>query len=79
MPNPIDPDRIWSDPEVKEMQTSPSVQQAGLQASGRPFRLGTAVALLSAMEAVREDSIPGLNIPFCVAHGENDGGKYAKA
>jgi len=74
MPNPIDPNRIWSDPEVKEMQTSSSVRQAGLQASGCPFRLGTAVALLSAMETVRENSIPGLNIPFCVAHGENDGG-----
>ncbi len=45
-----------------------------MQASGLPFRLGTAVALLSALEVVRKDAIPGLNIPFCVAHGDDDGG-----
>ncbi len=54
-------------------QTDPKVRKAGLQASGLPFRLGTAMALLSALEAVRKDAIPGLNIPFCVAHGDDDG------
>ena len=55
------------------MHTDPAVLKAGLQACGVPFRLGTAVALLSALETVREHSIPGLDIPFCVAHGDNDG------
>lgn len=68
------PDRIWSEEEVKAKQTDPKIREEGLQAIGLPFRLGTAVALLSALESVRKDSIPGLNIPFCVAHGDDDGG-----
>jgi len=74
MPNPINPDQIWSDEEVKTIQTSDRVRRTGLQASGVPFRLGTANGLVSALEAVREKSIPGLTVPFCVAHGVMDGG-----
>ena len=34
--------------------------------------MGTALGLLEALEAVREETIPGLTIPFSVTHGMED-------
>merc|ERR1711935_780148 len=44
----------------------------GLHSGGSPFRLGTAVGLLRALEEVRKIAIPGLTVPFAVAHGTDD-------
>jgi len=74
MPNPINPEVIWSDPEVRLLQTSPDVNAMGLQASGKPFRLGTADCLISALEYARNYAVVGFDVPFCVAHGVKDGG-----
>eukprot|EP00532_Pseudo-nitzschia_australis_P015595 CAMPEP_0168259630 /NCGR_PEP_ID=MMETSP0141_2-20121125/7859_1 /TAXON_ID=44445 /ORGANISM="Pseudo-nitzschia australis, Strain 10249 10 AB" /LENGTH=226 /DNA_ID=CAMNT_0008197147 /DNA_START=431 /DNA_END=1112 /DNA_ORIENTATION=+ len=43
-----------------------------LDSIGNPFRLGTAVNLLEALEDVRNHAIPGYNRPFVVVHGDQD-------
>ncbi len=45
-----------------------------LEGGGRPYRLGTALHLLMALEEARSKSIPGLKVPFCVVHGTDDFG-----
>jgi alpha-beta hydrolase superfamily lysophospholipase len=72
MQNPVSADRIWSDKEVLENQTNPRYLSMGLTAGGLPFRLGTAVQLLTATEKVRSDAIPRLNVPYCAVHGTHD-------
>jgi len=72
MPNPVNPERIWKDDQVKALNTSERSISMGLHHGGQKFRLGTAIGLLSAMEDVRQNSIPGLTIPFAVAHGTDD-------
>ena len=74
MPNPISPEVIWGDKEVRELAQSSKDKKANLNGSGQPFRLGTAAGLLSALEFARETAIPGLTVPFCVCHGTDDGG-----
>jgi alpha-beta hydrolase superfamily lysophospholipase len=74
MPNPVSPERIWSDPEVLARQTEKRYLEMGIEGSGKPFRLGTAVALLTSLEVVRSQVIPKLTIPFCVFHGTRDEG-----
>jgi len=70
MPNPVSADRIWKNEDVRSHYMS--VKQRGLGAPGRKFCLGTASGLLSAMTVVKEKIIPGLKVPFCVAHGTHD-------
>lgn len=72
MPNTVSPDRIWKDPEVREIRNEPRYKSMLLDGSGRAFSLGTATNLLSATEEVREKVIPGLTVPFCVCHGSDD-------
>lgn len=72
MPNPVSPDRIWKDEDVRKFYTSERVLSMGLHHGGQAFRLGTAAGLLGALEAVRQVAIPGLTIPFAVAHGTSD-------
>jgi alpha-beta hydrolase superfamily lysophospholipase len=72
MPNPVSADRIWRDEEVRGHHTDPRWMEMGLDGGGRPFRLRTAVSLTNALEEVRDTTIPGLNVPFCALHGEND-------
>eukprot|EP00540_Astrosyne_radiata_P017597 CAMPEP_0116831678 /NCGR_PEP_ID=MMETSP0418-20121206/5474_1 /TAXON_ID=1158023 /ORGANISM="Astrosyne radiata, Strain 13vi08-1A" /LENGTH=352 /DNA_ID=CAMNT_0004460963 /DNA_START=107 /DNA_END=1165 /DNA_ORIENTATION=- len=74
MPNPINPDRIWKDKAVLQAQLESKAHEWGLDASGSPFCLQTAVNLLEALENVREVTIPALNTPFCVMHGTSDYG-----
>lgn len=74
MPNPISPDRIWSDEEVKKIRLDPRTKEMNVDGSGKPFRLGTAVGMVEALEYAREYSIPGFQVPFCVSHGDKDGG-----
>ena len=73
MPNPVSSDRIWRNYE--QLKLDPifnTTIESNLNGSGRPFRLGTATSLLSALEDVRETIIPGLNVPFCASHGTAD-------
>jgi alpha-beta hydrolase superfamily lysophospholipase len=74
MPNPISPDRIWLDKEVLALHTAPREEEMMIDGSGRPFCLGTAVGLLTALEIVRAETIPGLTVPFCAIHGAKDEG-----
>ena len=74
MPNPISPDRIWVDKQVRALHVAPRAKEMGIDGSGRPFRLGTAVNMLNALELVRSSVIPGLTVPFCAIHGAKDAG-----
>jgi len=74
MPHPVSPDRIWKNEVVRAHFMSDEEKSMMLAGGGKPFRLGTAKGLLSALEAVREKVIPGFNIPFCVCHGTHDWG-----
>eukprot|EP00542_Grammatophora_oceanica_P018836 CAMPEP_0194046662 /NCGR_PEP_ID=MMETSP0009_2-20130614/22185_1 /TAXON_ID=210454 /ORGANISM="Grammatophora oceanica, Strain CCMP 410" /LENGTH=347 /DNA_ID=CAMNT_0038692051 /DNA_START=191 /DNA_END=1234 /DNA_ORIENTATION=+ len=72
MPNPVSPDRIWKDEKVRDLHLDPRKKEMQIDGSGNPFRLGTAVQLLNALEDVRDKIIPALSVPFCVVHGEDD-------
>jgi alpha-beta hydrolase superfamily lysophospholipase len=74
MPNPVSPDRIWKDPLVRECHTDKSKPENKIDGSGIPFRLGTGVQLLQALEDVRKDIIPALKTPYIVIHGTQDYG-----
>jgi esterase/lipase len=74
MPNPIDSSRTWSIEKVRKEFTSDRREEMCLSAGGQKLCLGTALALITALEDVRKDVIPGLNIPFFVCHGTNDYG-----
>eukprot|EP00934_Nitzschia_sp_Nitz4_P005467 Nitzschia sp. Nitz4//scaffold183_size43938//3886//6747//NITZ4_007264-RA/size43938-processed-gene-0.12-mRNA-1//-1//CDS//3329539596//5457//frame0 len=74
MPNPVSSERIWREKQILEEKTAPRIREMGLESSGTPFRLGTAVNLLLSLEAARGQAIPGLTIPFCIIHGDSDYG-----
>jgi len=74
MPNPISPDRIWVDQKVRALHVAPRTKEMCIDGSGRPFRLGTAVNMLEALDSVRASIIPGLTVPFCAIHGVKDAG-----
>ena len=46
----------------------------GIDGSGIPFRLGTALNLVLALEEARKTAIPGFTIPYCIIHGTEDHG-----
>jgi alpha-beta hydrolase superfamily lysophospholipase len=73
-PNPISPDRIWRDPEVLAARTGARYKEMSIDGSGIPFRLGTAVNLVLALEESRTKAIPGFKLPFCILHGTQDEG-----
>ena len=72
MPNPVSPDRIWRDPQVLELRTDPEYAGNKIDGSGLKLRLGTAVAVLQAVEDVRDSVIPSLSLPFLTLHGTAD-------
>jgi len=72
MPNTVSPERIWKDPKVCEYYTDPQKMRMQLDCCGSPFRLGTAVNMLKALEDVCTNTIPGYDQPFCVLHGDED-------
>lgn len=73
MPNPVSGDRIWRNYEqLKKDPLFAKTKDINLDGSGRPFRLGTATSLLSALEDVRTKIIPGLKVPFCSCQGTAD-------
>jgi len=72
MPNTVSADRIWRCEKVVGHYSDPERCKMGLDSIGNPFRLGTAVNLLKAMEEVREKAIPGYDRPFCIVHGDHD-------
>ena len=74
MPNPISADRIWRDPEVLALRTDERFVEMGIDGSGIPFRLGTALSLVLALDDVRSKAIPGFNVPYCILHGTDDYG-----
>jgi len=74
MPNPVSPERIWRDPEVLEARTAGRFVESGVDGSGIPFRLGTAANMVTALEEVRSNAIPGFELPYCIVHGTEDAG-----
>lgn len=72
MPHPVNPTAIWRDAEVRALQTSEHNKTMNLGGCGKPFRLGTAAAMVSALEHAREVTIPTLKVPYCVCHGTDD-------
>ena len=74
MPNPISPERIWRDPEVLKKCTEERFIEMMIDGSGIPFRLGTGLNLVLALEAVRTNAIPGFKVPYCLVHGTCDYG-----
>ena len=72
MPHPVNPESIWSDDEVRAKQTSEHSKRMNLGGCGKPFRLGTAAAMVSALEHAREVTIPSLLVPYFVSHGTKD-------
>lgn len=71
MPNPISPDRIWRDPFVRQEIRNGYHQY--IDGSGIPFRLGTGVNLVRALEACRA-MLHEFDVPFLILHGTNDYG-----
>jgi len=71
MPDTVSPERMWRDPQVVELYRDPETVKMGLGACGLPFRLGTAVGMLQAMEDGKT-SIPDFSTPFCIVHGDSD-------
>jgi alpha-beta hydrolase superfamily lysophospholipase len=74
MPNPISPERIWRDDEVLAIRTAPRYLEQGVDGSGLPFRLGTALNLVVALEEARNTAIPGFTVPYLILHGTEDHG-----
>jgi alpha-beta hydrolase superfamily lysophospholipase len=74
MPNVISPERIWKDPEVLAHHTDKRYVEMGVDGSGIPFRLGTALGLVVALEDSRTTAIPGFTVPYCIVHGTKDYG-----
>ncbi|VEU34547.1 unnamed protein product [Pseudo-nitzschia multistriata] len=72
MPHPITPERCWRETEPRAHFTDQS-QIHGLSKGGKPFCLGTAVGLLSALQA-SQVLIPIFCLPFHINHGSDDYG-----
>lgn len=72
MPHPITAERCWKEVEPREFHTDPT-NIYGLTKGGLPFSLGTAVGLISAMQAGQE-LIPTFRVPFHINHGSDDYG-----
>lgn len=73
MPNPVNAERIWKDPEVLANRTAPRWKEMMVDGSGRPFRLGTAVGMVVAMDTVKAE-MSGFKVPYCIVHGTEDHG-----
>jgi alpha-beta hydrolase superfamily lysophospholipase len=71
MPNPVSAERIWKDPEVLALRTAPRWKEMMVDGSGRPFRLGTALGMVVAMDTVKKE-MPGFKVPYCIVHGTED-------
>jgi acylglycerol lipase len=74
MPHPINPERVWKDPEVRKLRQEPRLVEMQIGGAGNPYRLGTALSLVTAMDEVVSKAIPGYKVPFFLAHGTDDFG-----
>ena len=70
MPHPISVDRVWKEDEPKAYYQT---ERHGLSRSGVPFRLGTAVGLVDALECAQK-IFPAFSAPFHINHGSDDYG-----
>jgi alpha-beta hydrolase superfamily lysophospholipase len=71
MPNPVSPDRIWRDESIRAIMTDPMGYHRQIDGSGIPFRLGTALNLVRALESCRA-MLHEFNVPFLILHGTDD-------
>ena len=74
MPNPVSSERVWSDPNVQACYRDRTKPANIIDGTGIPYRLGTGVQLLQALQDARTKVIPELTTPFLVIHGTHDYG-----
>jgi alpha-beta hydrolase superfamily lysophospholipase len=74
MPNPVPAEKVLKDPDILARRTHPRVKQMGIDGSANKFRLETASNMVSALEDVRTNVIPGFRLPYCIIHGTDDAG-----
>jgi acylglycerol lipase len=73
IPNPVAPALLWRDPEVLHVNSQEKrVTEMWFEPAERHSNLQTSSTLIEAMKYVRQDCIPGFNIPFCALHGTSD-------
>ena len=71
MPHPTHPAKVYRDERVRQIKVDRATMPY-VGGSGTPFRLGTAVQLLQAMDEAYTKVIPNLTLPYCVIHGAQD-------
>jgi alpha-beta hydrolase superfamily lysophospholipase len=74
LPHRANPKNNWKHEKIMKKFHSDREKEMRLQNAGNRYRLGTALGLLEAVKAVHSTVIPGLNVPFSVAHGTKDVG-----
>lgn len=72
MPDGVAPDLVWRDPAVVELRTDQNNAATKLDGTGTLLRLGTASNIVDALENVKNEAIPGLDIPFMILQGTED-------
>ena len=68
MPNRVHPRRFWRDPE----RYRAGMIRDGLNSAGHHIPMQTCLTLVEDMVTLRNDTIPNLQVPFCVVHGTRD-------
>eukprot|EP00797_Seminavis_robusta_P034414 Sro821_g207370.1 Monoglyceride lipase (373) ;mRNA; r:24379-25497 len=68
IPNRVHPRRFWRDPERYRVGMRPN----GMNPVGRHIPMQTCLTLIQDMVTLRNQIIPNLKVPFCVAHGKQD-------
>ncbi|CAB9517004.1 Monoglyceride lipase [Seminavis robusta] len=68
IPNPVGPSKVWRDPE----RVAKGLEHNPISAHCKHPPYLSLWTLTVAMRVVRDQSIPGLTLPFCVVHGVKD-------
>jgi alpha-beta hydrolase superfamily lysophospholipase len=68
IPSPVHPKFIWRDEE----RLAIGMKKDGISNHGAHPPYTSLLTLTTAMRKVREKTIPGLKVPFCVVHGAKD-------
>jgi acylglycerol lipase len=72
MPNPLTPKDAWRDPFIRDAHSSSEVKEMKLGPGVGPYCLGTAAAMVAAVETAQKDIIPGFEVPCSICHGTGD-------
>lgn len=69
IPSPVGPKRVWRDPERVALGLH---QSAPISSHTKHPPYLSLLTLTVAMREVREKTIPGFTVPYCVVHGKED-------